>query len=85
MPIEWTDTERNGAHAIVGDLELYIHPVSPRWFFASLNSAGSSYDDATLESRYAKSMPTAKAAAERMAREWIIRQARAFGLGVQGD
>lgn len=83
--IEWKDTERNGVHAIVGDLELYIHPVSPRRFFVSLNSAGSSYDDATLESRYAKSMPTAKATAERLAREWVTRQAAAWGMEVKGD
>ena len=79
--IEWTDTARDGVHAIVGDLELYIHPVSPRKFFVSLNGAGSSSDDVTLTSAYAKSMPAAKARCERMAREWVARQAAALGDG----
>ena len=52
----------------------------------SLNSEHSSFDDQVLTSTYARSIPTAKVAAERMAREWVRRQCEAFGMEVKdGD
>ena len=87
MTIDWKDNNRGGARAVVGDLELYVHRIpKARRYFVSLNSEHSSFDDQVLTSTYARSIPTAKVAAERMAREWVRRQCEAFGMEVKdGD